>query len=299
MRDEYSTTRGNRGGRQNESHRDTNRGRQMPMGSQRGANPSYNDESDREQYRGDMGRQQQYGPGYLDDAGYGANGRGGDAGEWYGNGRNGRQFGSGQRADERWSEFDRSGMQRQSEYGYGGRGTETRGAQFGSESGMAQRDGTSSSGSGDSWGSRENSSSRGTMQRGQHTGRGPKGYSRSDERIREDVSEALANDGELDASEIEVEIAGGEVTLTGTVDSRESKRRAEECAEGCSGVKDVQNRLRVESTASGSSSPSQYANGGVAAKTGSRTGQQADGLSDRDSESKSRSRGAAQGTTGM
>ena len=53
--------------------------------------------------------------------------------------------------------------------------------------------------------------------RGPHAGRGPKGYQRSDERVREIVSEALARDGELDASEIEVSVERGEVTLNGTV----------------------------------------------------------------------------------
>jgi hypothetical protein len=33
--------------------------------------------------------------------------------------------------------------------------------------------------------------------------------------------------------------------MTGTVQSRDEKRRAEEIAESCPGVKDVQNQLRV------------------------------------------------------
>jgi predicted nucleic acid binding AN1-type Zn finger protein len=37
----------------------------------------------------------------------------------------------------------------------------------------------------------------------------------------------------------------GEVTLSGTVDSREAKRRAENIAAEVTGVKDVQNNLRV------------------------------------------------------
>jgi hypothetical protein len=35
-------------------------------------------------------------------------------------------------------------------------------------------------------------------------------------------------------------------SLTGTVDSREAKRRAEDCVESVSGVKNVQNNLRVQ-----------------------------------------------------
>ncbi|MES2125202.1 MAG: BON domain-containing protein [Gemmatimonadota bacterium] len=81
--------------------------------------------------------------------------------------------------------------------------------------------------------------------RGEHTGRGPKGYQRSDDRTREDVCEALSQDGQIDASEIEVTVKGGEVTLSGTVPDRETKRWAEDCVESCSGVRDVQNRLKV------------------------------------------------------
>jgi hypothetical protein len=81
---------------------------------------------------------------------------------------------------------------------------------------------------------------------GQHTGRGPKGYRRSDDRINEDVSEALSQDPDLDASEIEVKVQNGEVVLTGTVEERQFKRMAEEIAERCSGVQDVRNEIRVQ-----------------------------------------------------
>ena len=93
-------------------------------------------------------------------------------------------------------------------------------------------------------------------QAGQHRGRGPKGYSRSDERVREDVSDRLADDDMVDASDIEVQVSQGEVTLSGHVDSREAKRRAEDCAESVSGVRHVQNNLRVKTDgwASGASS---------------------------------------------
>jgi hypothetical protein len=80
---------------------------------------------------------------------------------------------------------------------------------------------------------------------GPHRGRGPKGYSRSAERIREDVSDRLTDDPHLDASDIEVAVDGTEVTLTGFVDSRGAKRRAEDCADDVTGVTHVQNNLRV------------------------------------------------------
>jgi osmotically-inducible protein OsmY len=59
------------------------------------------------------------------------------------------------------------------------------------------------------------------------------------------VSDTLTADPRVDASEITVNVEGGVVTLTGTVSSRDQKRRAEDCAEGVSGVSDVTNNLRV------------------------------------------------------
>ncbi|HEY5391172.1 MAG TPA: BON domain-containing protein [Hanamia sp.] len=80
---------------------------------------------------------------------------------------------------------------------------------------------------------------------GMHRGKGPKNYTRSEDRIREDVSDQLSDDSYLDASNIEVEVKGSEVTLKGTVDSRYSKHRAEDLTEDITGVTHVQNNLRV------------------------------------------------------
>jgi osmotically-inducible protein OsmY len=77
------------------------------------------------------------------------------------------------------------------------------------------------------------------------TGRGPKNYKRSDERVREDASEALSHHHEIDASEIEVDVKDGVVTLRGEVDHRSTKRMAEDSIEHLSGVKDVRNELTV------------------------------------------------------
>jgi osmotically-inducible protein OsmY len=79
----------------------------------------------------------------------------------------------------------------------------------------------------------------------QFRGRGPRGYQRSDERIREDVCDCLTEDPSVDATDVEVDVKSGEVTLTGTVGSREQKRRAADVIEDLPGVKDVQNNLRV------------------------------------------------------
>lgn len=82
---------------------------------------------------------------------------------------------------------------------------------------------------------------------GEHRGRGPKNYIRSDSRIAEDVNDRLSDAADLDARDIEVKVKDGEVTLSGTVGHRRAKRRAEDLAEGVSGVRHVQNNLRVAS----------------------------------------------------
>ena len=79
-------------------------------------------------------------------------------------------------------------------------------------------------------------------------GHGPMGYTRSDERILEDASDALTDDWGVDARQITVSVRDGEITLDGTVPSRRQKRRAEDCVEDLSGVRHVQNNLRVQET---------------------------------------------------
>jgi osmotically-inducible protein OsmY len=107
----------------------------------------------------------------------------------------------------------------------------------------------------------------------EHRGRGPKGYRRSDERIKEDVNDRLSDDYYLDASDVEVTVTNTEVTLTGTVNSREDKRRAEDIAESVSGVTNVENRLRVKQGRYGDySSTSTGASMGSSTGTGSTTG---------------------------
>lgn len=83
---------------------------------------------------------------------------------------------------------------------------------------------------------------------GPHKGKGPKDYQRSSERIREDVCDRLCDNSMIDASGIDIKVEGADVILTGTVESREDKRRAEDIAESVSGVSNVQNQLRVEHT---------------------------------------------------
>jgi hypothetical protein len=77
------------------------------------------------------------------------------------------------------------------------------------------------------------------------TGRAPKGYQRSDERIREDICDGLMMSW-MNAENVEVQVRNGEVTLLGLVKSRNEKRAIEALAESVLGVKELLNMLRVE-----------------------------------------------------
>ena len=59
------------------------------------------------------------------------------------------------------------------------------------------------------------------------------------------MNEQLTRHPEIDASEIEVRVKNGEVTLTGTVEERHMKRMVEDLVEQASGVTEVHNQIRV------------------------------------------------------
>lgn len=80
-----------------------------------------------------------------------------------------------------------------------------------------------------------------------YRGRGPRNYQRPDTSIREDLCELLTLDDDIDATDIDVNVAAGIVTLNGEVPERQMKRRAERLAERIRGVRDVQNNLRLKS----------------------------------------------------
>lgn len=107
-----------------------------------------------------------------------------------------------------------------------------------------------------SWFGDDDAESRRAMDR--HRGKGPKGYKRTDARIEEDLNDRLSEDNALDASDIEVTVSEGEVTLNGFVGDRFDKRRAEDIADSVSGVTHVQNNLRIrksDTTMAGFSGP--------------------------------------------
>jgi osmotically-inducible protein OsmY len=122
--------------------------------------------------------------------------------------------------------------------GYGRGGSEY--SRTGSSSGVGYR--------GEGWrepyGEGQQYGSGGSSQ-GQHRGKGPKNYQRSDERVKEMLCERLHDDPEIDASDVSVSVQGGRIMLEGTVDSRRTKNAIEDVAEQL-GSLDVQNNLRVQ-----------------------------------------------------
>lgn len=183
----------------------------------------------------------------------GGYGREESSGREYGQRRTGSGYGREDEYDRDWDRgYTGSGSYERQGGGYG---RQRRGAYSGySEPSRGREDRSWWERTGDevrSWFGDEDAERR--RREDEHRGRGPKGYTRSDDRIREDVCDRLSDDPRLDASDIEVMVSEGEVTLTGTVSARDAKRRAEDCAEDVSGVKNVQNNLRVQQQMAGAS----------------------------------------------
>jgi hypothetical protein len=164
--------------------------------------------------------------------------------------------GAGSAAGRGWGSYDESGK-------YGGRYESER---YGARDDW--RRGGNESAPGDRWargdltgGDADFLEERRRQTQGRFAGRGPKDYERSDQRIREDVCDRLMQDPEIDATGLTVNVQGGEVTLEGTVDSKNAKRLAEDVAEDVPGVREVNNRLRVDREFGRSSSRSTRSSG--------------------------------------
>ena len=78
-------------------------------------------------------------------------------------------------------------------------------------------------------------------------GKGPKGYKRLDQLIKDDACEALYRNTEVDASDIEVFVDHGRVTLKGIVKTRNQKKMAERAVVNLAGVSDVFNEISLKS----------------------------------------------------
>lgn len=238
-------------------------------GRERSAEDSYDRESERnlQEHRSSY---EQGGGGYGQGGGY-SGGYGGSHGGWHGGGGRGMRGGEyrGNSGGGYGQPFQGS---QGGSYG-GGYGQNAFGGSFGQDQSSGQR-GQGQYGNwhgsqnwqGDALGQSawsQGQSGRGpaaSSERGKHWGRGPKGYRRSDDRVQEEVCEALKRDSEVDATNVEVEVKDGEVMLRGTVASRREKRLAEDCVEAVSGVENVQNHLRV-SSADGNGSDAAHESG--------------------------------------
>jgi osmotically-inducible protein OsmY len=271
----------------------------------RGANWDDNDRSrysssdDNEEHRADWDRQEQAGYGRRD---YPRGSRTSEPGSQYGqrewdeNGR-ARRAGDWQRSDNRGTEGwdrDRSARQSSSSYydrpergeastGYGGSGRygyatgssrqsfDDRG--YGHYGEQRQERGWLDKAADEvsSWFGDEAAARR---READARGHGPRNYTRSSDRIREDVNDRLTDDPIVDARDLEVTVSGTEVTLAGTVTSRDQRRRAEDVAEGVTGVTHVQNNLRVGPGSMSVQETTGYtrSTSGIASTTGSTSG---------------------------
>ncbi|WP_284454372.1 BON domain-containing protein [Cupriavidus campinensis] len=74
----------------------------------------------------------------------------------------------------------------------------------------------------------------------------PRGYTRTDERIRDQICERLTFTSGVDVGEVSVDVDKGKVTLSGTVHQRSQKYAIEDIADNTFGVTEVENNIRVE-----------------------------------------------------
>jgi osmotically-inducible protein OsmY len=96
------------------------------------------------------------------------------------------------------------------------------------------------------WGEEQFRAERREEQGRRQTNSGPRARRKSDDSLREEIREILTADPELEATDIEVEVEDGAVTLRGAVVDSDARLLAEELVESLAGVREVHNRLRVE-----------------------------------------------------
>ncbi len=73
----------------------------------------------------------------------------------------------------------------------------------------------------------------------------PGGYTPPDERIQDDINDRLTWHSQIDATDVHAQVHKGVVTLTGSVNTREEKRIAEDVADSVNGVWDVNNEVSI------------------------------------------------------
>jgi osmotically-inducible protein OsmY len=192
------------------------------------------DEGQSRRYGGEAYGEGGRGQGYYSGGVYGESQRGGqgsypDQEQW--RGESGRAF-YGRRDEQSGYGGMRGGYGGGWESGQGG------GGQYGQGQYEAERYGERGWESG-----RERGGIRGTV--GRLFGRGPKGYKRSDERIKEDICERLWRSDNVDSSEVTITVKEGEVTLSGTVPERWMRHEIENIVDDSMGVKEIDNSIRI------------------------------------------------------
>ena len=179
------------------------------------------------QYSNDPGPQGQRGQQW----GYGQQGQGQQSyGQQYGQGQGQQQYG-------------------QQQYGQQGGHGGTQGGWAGGQQ-YGQQGGQYGQGSGSQYGAQYGQQNQYGQQR---RGQAPKNYTRSDDRLKEIVCDTLVDRG-CDCSEVEIDVTDGVVNLSGSVHERGEKHEFEWIAASVNGVKDVENRLRLDRGASSSQS---------------------------------------------
>jgi hypothetical protein len=115
----------------------------------------------------------------------------------------------------------------------------------GATSGARGREGMAQSQRG-TWGDDQSRRERREEQRGSAGDGGrPRPRRKTDDSLAREIHEILTTDPELDATDVEVVVEGGAVTLSGEVEHPDAKLLAEELTESVSGVRLVHNRLVV------------------------------------------------------
>jgi len=98
--------------------------------------------------------------------------------------------------------------------------------------------------------------------------------------LKEDVCERLYHNHQIDSSDVTIDVKDGKVTLEGTVGDRSMRFAIEDLVDAVPGIKDIENRVRVERAgpqfrSQGSENPSYSTSGsqsGTHATSGSQSG---------------------------
>lgn len=85
----------------------------------------------------------------------------------------------------------------------------------------------------------------------QHAGKGPRGYTKRDQAILEEICEELTRDSHIDASQLSVQVVDGVVILSGEIESLEAKDRIMGIVSEVHGISQFVNEMRVSDAYSG------------------------------------------------